>query len=133
MKVETKQIRFEVDKAFFDASWRFHIWWDNGAGGEATFTFRDNGTFVTSEGTGGRFFQIGARAVLAFHNVRGVPDWSVVYSLTVNNDGQGLEGIQGWSHTSGSPKGTHSGSRVLFQPDLSKLPATPGATTGLTD
>jgi hypothetical protein len=114
-------VQVSAEKAFTQATWRISASWNNGVSGTFDMTFRDDGTCYTGTNTG-RFFQIGPRYVWAFNGVSGVPDWSITYAGEVSPNGTTLTGIQGWSHTSGKPMGTHSGSRAFtFVGDKAKL------------
>lgn len=105
-----------VANAFTSASWVLSYTWDNVGSGHTVITFNSDGTFKTAEGLHGRWFQRNGdpRAVFAYSGATGIPDWCVVYALTVAPDGGSFSGIQGWSCTSGHPIGTHTAVRVKY-------------------
>ena len=105
-----------LENAFRSASWLLSYHWEHGGSGSTVVTFKDDGTFSTSQGGSGKWVQRpgDTRAFFAFSSGSS-PDWSVVYSLTLAGDGRSFSGIQGWSHTSGQPqKGTHTAVRTRF-------------------
>lgn len=117
-----------VSNAFKSASWLVTFNWEGRGSGSAVFTFTatntNGGTFTTSDGNRGRFYQRAndPRAVLALSDVGGgVPDWSVSYALTVADDGRSFSGINGHVHTSGNPIGTHTAIRTRFAKDPAEL------------
>ena len=117
--------------AFRNATWNVWVKWNNGISGSFQITFRNDGTFVTDTSRG-RWFQIDKRAVFQFDRVGGgIPDWSIVYALTVNDAGTGFTGIQGWGHTSGKPKGVHSATRMRHVAEANRLVEDSGAATGV--
>lgn len=105
-----------------DSTWLLSYNWEPGSGTTAV-TFYEDGTFKTSQGSEGRWVQRGAddaRAFFAFSK-GSLPDWSVVYSSTLSNDGINFSGIQGCADPEGQFEGTHTAVRTKFAEDPNRL------------
>ncbi len=124
----SNEMTSSVERAFQSATWTVRVRWDNGVEGSFQVSFNSDGTWVGG-GHQGRWFQNGNRAVFSFQDVS--PVWSLDYSIVVGANGTTFDGIQGYDHNSGHPKGICSAVRASsFISSAAKLTADKGAATG---